>query len=418
MSEPSIDVVRAYAAAYRRSVAISSGTALSAEEVSLVGRHAARAAARKAIHEAVTGTWGRLTLVGALLVTVPAMWVSRISEDATFRMPFPFSWLHHHINSNDAPTPRSASFWIAYALVLLTIVAFFATSVPMSPLWPRGSRSVRAGRLILLHALALVVVTASALLFAVSGGVRGGEWPAARQILTRWSAISLYVLLLVFIIVLCFVLGLTVIPALVGWVVRPILRPYDLLLLAMIDACARVDTHRDTWWQRRSRAEVQSAIEGAARQAEKAVSAWLFTGGRQLARADARRVAAVIRQHRAPIARASGPASYDLVAQSLWSGVVALIDDDWEALTMAAPPVTTLSRLRRIVAVMWTPVVLLATAVALPWIPGLAQSSALVDGARVTLVITAVFGLVLPRDASGRTAALDTLKSLAFRIEK
>ncbi|MER7408116.1 hypothetical protein ABT373_38070 [Streptomyces sp. NPDC000070] len=418
MSEPSIDVVRAYAARYRRRVAAASGTALSAEEAALVGRHAARAAARKAIHRAATGTWGRLTLVGALLVTVPVMWVSRIPDDATVRMPFPFSWLNHQIHSNDAPTPMSASFWTAYALVFLTMVALFATMAPMTTVWPRRSRSVRAGRLILLHALALGVVTASALLFAVSGGVRGGEWSDARQILTRWSANLLYILLLVFVIGLCFVLGVTVISALVEWVIHPILRPYDLLLLAMIDACAKADTHRDTWWQRRSRADMQSALEDAARQAEKAVSAWLFTGGRQLARADARRVAAVIRQHRAPIARASGPASYDLVAQSLWSGVVALIDDDWEALTMAAPPVTTLSRLRRIVAVMWTPVVLLATAVALPWIPGLAQSSTLVDGARVTLVITAVFGLVLPRDASGRTAALDALKSMASRTEK
>ncbi|THA75534.1 hypothetical protein E6R60_15735 [Streptomyces sp. A0642] len=227
-----------------------------------------------------------------------------------------------------------------------------------------------------------------------------------------------FISLLVIAFFVCVVLGVTIIPALVEWVTRPVLRPYDLLLLALVDACFKTHVHRDTWFRRQSRTEVEAAVEHAAREAERSVSAWLFPGGRRSARADLRRVATVIRRHKAPIARASGPSSFDLVAQSLWSGVVALIGDDWEALTAAAPPVTALSRIRRVAGAVWTPTVLFAAAIALPWIPGLTQAPALVDGARVTLVITAVLGLVLPRDASGRSAAIDAIKSLTFRAEK
>jgi hypothetical protein len=52
---------------------------------------------------------------------------------------------------------------------------------------------------------------------------------------------------------------------------------------------------------------------------------------------------------------------------------------------------------------------LLAAAVALSWIPAVAQAHAVADGVRVTLVITAVLGLVLPRESSARASILDAL---------
>ncbi|MGW7522653.1 hypothetical protein [Streptomyces sp. NPDC054783] len=48
-----------------------------------------------------------------------------------------------------------------------------------------------------------------------------------------------------------------------------------------------------------------------------------------------------------------------------------------------------------------------------------AHAHAVADGVRVTLVITAVVGLVLPHDSSARASILDTLgKAPPFRTEK
>ncbi|MGW0886461.1 hypothetical protein [Streptomyces sp. NPDC002671] len=68
MSRPSIELVRAQAAQYRARVADSCAIALNVEETDRVGKEAARAAPRRAIHEAVTDTWEPITLLGPLLV--------------------------------------------------------------------------------------------------------------------------------------------------------------------------------------------------------------------------------------------------------------------------------------------------------------------------------------------------------------
>ncbi|MGW2823025.1 hypothetical protein ACWC24_18850 [Streptomyces sp. NPDC001443] len=416
MSRPSVELVRAQAAQYRERVADSCATALNGEETARVGKEAARAAARRAIHHAVTATWEPITLLGPLLLTAVLPWFIRwATPSATVWMPFPFSWLTHVIDSHDAPISHTALFWTGCALVLVVAAMLVLTGM----LYERPPGALRAGRLALVHALALGIVTASLLLFAVSGGVHGGQWPTAREALVRTAAELAYIALLMLVIALFLVSVMAVASALLNWVLRPVLRPYDLLLLALVDACAVTHAHRGTWFLRRSRTVVERALQNAARKAESAVSARPFPGGRGPARADALRLAAVIRRHRTPIARASGPASFDRVTQSLWSGALALIDDDWEALTAAAPAVTVLSRLRRVAAAVWSPAVLLAAAVALPWIPAVAQAPAVADGVRVTLVITAVLGLVLPRESSAKASILDTLgKALPFLPEK
>ncbi|MFF4710115.1 hypothetical protein ACFY2V_01695 [Streptomyces eurythermus] len=102
-----------------------------------------------------------------------------------------------------------------------------------------------------------------------------------------------------------------------------------------------------------------------------------------------------------------------------WTGVLALVEDDWETLTAEAPPVTAFSRLRRTAAAVWPPIVLLTAAIALPWIPAVAQAPDVAGGVRVTLIITAVLSLVLPRDSSAKAAILDTLgKALSGRTDK
>ncbi|MGA5363926.1 hypothetical protein [Streptomyces purpurascens] len=262
------------------------------------------------------------------------------------------------------------------------------------------------------------MVSASLILFAVSGGIQGGDWPTAGEILVRLLAQLVAPALALLGGGLAAWLYVWVASALRKWVTRPVLRPYDLLLLALVDACAETHTHRSTWFLRRSRKVVERALGKAARHAEIAVPASIFPGGRGPARADTQRLASVIRRHRTPIARASGPASFDLVVQSLSSGVLALIDDDWEALTAAAPPVTALSRLRRVAAAVWPAAVLVAAAVALPWIPAVAQAPAVADGVRVTLIITAVLGLVLPRESSAKTSILDAFDKAMSRTVK
>ncbi|MFI6086043.1 hypothetical protein ACIBBB_34745 [Streptomyces sp. NPDC051217] len=408
MSQPSVALVRAQAVQYRERVASSCGSALTAEETALVGKEAGRAAARRAIHEAVTSTWEPIGWMGPLLVAAALPWIIRkLTASPVVELFFPFSWLSHVIETNDAPGHYSALFYIGFGL-LFAVVLVLSLVFLLGPL-PSGARAVRAGRVAFVHSLALCVVAVSLILFAVSGGVHGGQWSTASEILARTAAKIAFVVLIMLGIGLAIAVCFVTVSVLLGWVIRPIMRPYDPLLLALVDACAVTHAHRDTWFLPNSRKAVERALKNAARRAETAVPARPFPGGRELARADVLRLAAVIRQHRIPIARASGPASFDLVAQSLWSGVIALIDDDWDALTAAAEPVTALSRLRRTAVALWPPVVLLAAAIALPWIPGVEQAPALVNGLRVTLVVTAVLGLALPPESAARTSILDVL---------
>ncbi|MFE4373982.1 hypothetical protein ACFRMN_38275 [Streptomyces sp. NPDC056835] len=410
MSQPSVALVRAQAVKYRERVASSCGSALTAEETALVGKEAARAAARRAIHEAVTSTWEPIGWIGPLLAAAALPWIIRkltASPVGGLSVP-PFSWLSHVIETNDAPEHYSALFYIGFGL-LLAVVLGLSFGFLLDHHLPSRARAVHAGRVAFVHSLALCVVAVSLILFAVSGGVHGGQWSTTSEILARTAAQIAFMVLIVLGIGLAISVCFVTVSVLLGWVIRPIMRPYDPLLLALVDACAVTHAHRDAWFLPNSRKAVERALKNAARRAETAVPARPFPGGRELARADVLRLAAVIRQHRIPIARASGPASFDLVAQSLWSGVIALIDDDWDALTAAAEPVTALSRLRRTAVALWPPVVLLAAAIALPWIPGVEQAPALMNGLRVTLVVTAVLGLALPPESAARTSILDAL---------
>jgi hypothetical protein len=415
VSRPSIELVRAQAARYRDRVAGSCGTALNVEETALVGREAARAAARRAILTSVTETWEPITLLLWLLFAAVLPWLIRLlaANPVIKWPPPPISWFNRVVSTHGARPAHSGFLWTGYGLVFVMVatlgrILFLYLQLP-------SARGLHARRRALLHGVALGIVTFSVLLFAVSGGVHGGQWPTARDVLVMSVARIAQVALLVLGIGLVAVVCVTVCSALLKWVVGPVLRPYDLLLLGLVDACAMTHAHRGTWFLKRSRKAVERALENAARRAETAVPARPFPGGHGPARTDVLRLAAVIRCHRTPIARASGPASFDLVAQSLWSGVIALIDDDWEALTAAAPSVTALSRLRRASAAVWPPAVLLAAAVALPWIPAVAQAPAVANEVRVTLIITAVLGLVLPRESDARASILDAFNKAVNR---
>jgi hypothetical protein len=418
VSWSSIELVRAEAARYRNRVTASTAIALNAEETALVGRAVARAAARRAIHEEVTKEWWPLAIPGGLLLAAAFPWIIRlvapVQGNDTVSLGLP--WLNHVIKTHDAPGPHSA-------LVSIGLGVFFVAGLMLLRTWhlysrpPRG-RGLHAGRMALLQALGLGLVCVSLFFFAYSGGVHGGQWPTARDALVRLAAEGAQAVLVVLAMFLLVIVWVSVCSALIRWVVRPILHPYDLLLLGLVDVCEVTHAHRGTWFQERSRKAVERALEKAARKAETALPARPFPDGRGPARADTLRLAAVIRQHRTPIARANGPGSFDLVTKSLWTGVLALIDDDWETLTAAAPPVTALSRLRRTAAAVWPPVVLITAAVALPWIPAVAQAPDAANGVRVTLIMTAVLSVVLPRDSSAKASILDALKALSSGTEK
>ncbi|MGV9696886.1 hypothetical protein ACWDTR_14135 [Streptomyces sp. NPDC003470] len=417
MSEPSIEVVRAEAARYRDRVTVSCADALTAEETVLVRREAARAAARRSINEEATWDWWPLAVPGCLLVAAAIPWIVRLiavhgRDQVTLGIP----WLNRVIAMHDVPTPHSASMWAGFGVSVVALgMMLWTQHVYARP----PVRSLHAGRTALLHSLGLGLVTVSLTLFAYSGDVRGGQWPTARDALVQFAAQVAQAVLMTLGVALLFAVGISLCLGLIKWLVRPVLRPYDLLLLSLIDACAVTHAHRGTWFRKRSRRAVERALEKAARKAEAALPARPFAGGRGPARADTLRLATVLRQHRTPIARAGGPGSFDLVRQSLCAGVIALIDDDWETLTAAAPPVTALSRLRRTTAAVWPPVVLLTAAVALPWIPAVAQAPDVASGVRVTLIITAVLSLVLPRDSTAKTSILDALgKAMSGRSDK
>ncbi|MEU7564305.1 hypothetical protein [Streptomyces eurythermus] len=418
MSESSIDLVRAEAARYRNCVTSSHADALSAEEIALVGRAVARAAARRAIHQEVTKEWWPLAIPGGLLLAAAFPWIIRLmtvhgNDEVSLGLP----WLNHVIKTHDAPGPRSSFLWIGFGFfVVARVMALRTQHLYIRP--PRG-RSLRAGRMALLQTLVLVLASVSWFFFAYSGDVHGGQWPTARDALVRLAAEGAQAVLITLALGMLAAVWMSMCLTLIKWVVRPVLRPYDLLLLSLVDVCEVTQAHRATWFRERSRKAVERALETAARKAETALPARPFPDGRGPARADTLRLAAVIRQHRTPIARAGGPASFDTVTKSLWTGVLALVEDDWETLTAAAPPMTTLSRLRRTAAAVWPPVVLLTAAIALPWIPAVAQAPDVANGVRVTLILTAVLSLVLPRDSSAKTAILDALnKAMSSRADK
>ncbi|MFG3013684.1 hypothetical protein ACGFZB_25190 [Streptomyces cinerochromogenes] len=67
----------------------------------------------------------------------------------------------------------------------------------------------------MLHAVALAVVSASLFLFAVSGGVHGGQWPAAREVLVRMAAKPAFAVLVSLGLLLLLLSGTVVASALV-----------------------------------------------------------------------------------------------------------------------------------------------------------------------------------------------------------
>ncbi|QTZ90731.1 hypothetical protein [Streptomyces auratus] len=395
---------------------------MSSSEEALVKKEAARSAARREIYYFANQNSGLELLLGLLLLLcIAAPWMVRFLHawpDSLFHLPWKLPALSRsgsaHGAANSTLTKVSKYLLIATGGALLLFVMYPYAS-------PNRVRPLNIRRLLLVLVAAANSIAISLFLFTESGGIQGGNWRNAGTVSVRDVVILSCVLaasLAVFLLV--FIPFVVVLSAIKGWLVRPILRRYDLLLLAMIDVCATTHRRRDTWFTDTARTEVARAIETAARTAEKAAPRpGLMAGTRHVVRNDALRLAAVIREHKKPILRASGPSSFDRVTESMWSGVVALIEDDWATLTAAAPPVTAATKLRRFASRIGPQTVLLGAAFAIPLIPAVAEAPAVASSVRVTLIVTAVLGLALPRESPARAPILDVLgKALPFKSEK
>ncbi|MEU5544755.1 hypothetical protein AB0G85_20520 [Streptomyces sioyaensis] len=417
-----IESVRVKCEQYRSRVSKSSGTALSSSEETLIKREAARSAARRHIYYfAVQNTGLELFIWLLLLSCISAPWMVRLLHASPDSLT--------HINWDLPAFRQSASAHSAAKSTLVQVCKYpLAVTGPalmffvMYPLYaPVGRvRPLNIRRLLIVLAISANAIAVSLFLFAESGGVQGNNWRIAGAESVRGALMLSYVLAaslaVVFLLFLPFV---AFISSVKSWLVRPILRRHDLLLLAMIDVCATTHRRRDTWFADSARTEVVRAIEAAARTAEAAFRTGLIPSPRYLVRNDALRLAAVIRQHKKPILRATGPSAFDRVTESMWSGVVALIEDDWAALTAAAPPVTAATKLRRFASRIGPQAVLLGAAFAIPLVPAVAEEPAVASSVRVTLIVTAILGLALPRESSARAPILDVLgKALPFKPDK
>ncbi|MEX2971648.1 hypothetical protein [Streptomyces sp. C184] len=421
MNRLPIESVRVKCELYRRRVSTSSGTSLSSSEEALVKKEAARSAARREIYYFANQNTGlEIFLWFLLILCIAAPWMAR----------FQHAWPEFHIHWKPPALSRSGSAHSAanstltksskYLLAVTGPALLFFAMYP----WyaqPSRVRPLNIRRLLLVLAIVANTIAISLFLFGESGGIQGDNWRNAGTASVRYAAMLSYALAgslaVVFLLLVPFAV---VISAIKGWLVRPILRRYDLLLLAMIDVCATTHRRRDTWFTDTARTEVARAIETAARAAERAVlRPGLLAGNRNVVRNDALRLATVIRQHKKPILRAGGPSSFDRVTESMWSGVVALIEDDWATLTAAAPPVTAATRLRRFASRIGPQAVLLGAAFAIPLIPAVAEAPAVASSVRVTLIVTAILGLALPRESPARAPILEVLgKALPFKSEK
>lgn len=133
-------------------------------------------------------------------------------------------------------------------------------------------------------------------------------------------------------------------------------------------------------------------------------------------RAHFAKIAAVVRSHKVCIANAAKADDFSRVSASFCSAVEALARGQVNELTVLAPEVTVISRLSRAVRRFVPAAVLVLAAIALPFLPGVENSNAVVASIRVTLIVAGVLALVLPVDSPATARIMDTLtKSLAWK---
>lgn len=181
-------------------------------------------------------------------------------------------------------------------------------------------------------------------------------------------------------------------------------RPYDLLLLELVTVVAALHAEGrrlSTVETRRvcreldhiaDRVELLLSMPGRARRSSRTVL-----------RAEARRIAAVFRAHVPAVAAAYDAADVQPVVASLLCSVEALADGDRASLLANAPDVVPLAgRLQRAFQRAWPPAVLLASGIALPLIPAVADQPEAAGSLRWTLVVAGVLTLVAGQDIAGR----------------
>ncbi|MGR6968025.1 hypothetical protein ACU639_36815 [Streptomyces cynarae] len=181
-------------------------------------------------------------------------------------------------------------------------------------------------------------------------------------------------------------------------------RPYDLLILELVTVTAALHarSRRLTSTETRrlcreldhiaNRAELLLSMPGRARRSSRSVL-----------RAEARRIAAVFRSHVPAVAAAYDAADVQPIVASLLCSIEALADGDRAALLANAPDAVPIAgRLRRAFARAWPPTVLLASGVALPLIPAVANQPEAASSLRWTLVVAGVLTLAAGKDIAGR----------------
>ncbi|MFJ9561170.1 hypothetical protein ACIRQQ_14175 [Streptomyces fuscichromogenes] len=132
---------------------------------------------------------------------------------------------------------------------------------------------------------------------------------------------------------------------------------------------------------------------------------WWDRKGRAESRSDHRRIAALVRRHADAVLHARSSADFNRIRDSLHKGLLAACSvEDWPALLTHAPEVRAkplwAGALRKLVPA----ALLVATAVALPYVPGLAGAEAF----RLPLLLTALVALLSQADA-----ARDVIKDAA-----
>ncbi|MFC4332081.1 hypothetical protein ACFPC0_30810 [Streptomyces andamanensis] len=201
--------------------------------------------------------------------------------------------------------------------------------------------------------------------------------------------------------------------------------PYDELLVAMTMACSKVHSSMGQPFRSTRTRAALVALEAAAGTAEVLAlkfsrSASIFDReSRSIARREAFGVADVIRKHKYVLSRAGGPGSHVRVMASLWAGITALTQDDWESVVAQIDQAPRISKIHAAWQRLLPPLVLLTAAFALPLIPDVARIPTVAGSLRITLLITAALTLVLPRESSARAPILDALgKALPIGSQK
>ncbi|MFH9864091.1 hypothetical protein [Streptomyces sp. NPDC017202] len=179
---------------------------------------------------------------------------------------------------------------------------------------------------------------------------------------------------------------------------------FDALLVDVVHLAA--DLHRSSRWRLSARSARLACdrLESLAAVSEKAMTAPGRAPRRVRAelRQDGLRLAAVFRSYQKQVATAHTVADVDRIVAALLAAAEALAAGDRETLLEHAPDsVPVVRRLYRVLVRTWPPLVMIASGVALPFIPPLADQPGAAGSVRWSLIVAGVLTLVAGRDTAG-----------------